>query len=248
LFLPKYNALVIFICANSVMIFASFAPFLIGDKLIMFTRSLRRRVTLLIMALLLVATLITALATPKAVSAGGGPSDVCQINGYTLSQGYFSLLFLTKNGLTPDGTVVFPAGTILGHQINIFITTRFDVVHGGYVITSTFRVEGCAGNPVFTDGRINRYDAGQTVAIYCASGEEGGIFTLIPATPYWRLGLVVTAAEINKVPTHPAKNTLIKKKGLVSLYRLTSGELQINAPGINHMKEDYNFIFNDCGF
>jgi hypothetical protein len=211
--------------------------------------AISRRVTISIAALLLAATIITSLVPSRVANAVAPIIDICQLNGYSQIFSYVTPQQLTLAGYAPGDFIVLSSGSYEGHnyRIGFRIDTQFNTTYGGYAYYFAYEIDGCGG-PTFHDGRINRYDAAQTVAIYCNIGEEGGIFTLIPAKPFWVPGLKVTAAEINKVPKHPAKNTLIKKKGLVSLYRLTSGELQLNAPGINHMKEDYNFIFNDCGF
>src|SRR5262249_23501471 len=90
---------------------------------------------------------------------------------------------------------------------------------------------GGSANPViFTDGRINSHasDAAQTAAIYCES--DGGVTIWAVKNSVGTFAYTVTGAQIKVVPAKPAKNTLIKKAFDIALYRLTSGELQVNAP------------------
>jgi hypothetical protein len=100
-----------------------------------------------------------------------------------------------------------------------------------------------AGNgPLFSDGRLNSGDATQSAAIFC---DKGSVVVYYRGNP-WQIVLKVTTAEIDRVPSLPAQNTVIKQNAKVgvALYRLTSGELQINAPGDE--KGPYSFTFTDC--
>jgi hypothetical protein len=95
----------------------------------------------------------------------------------------------------------------------------------------------------FTDGRLNNCDAGQTAAVYCLADGSVKILAIYKSKGYD--ALLVTPAEIAKVPAKPAVNTAIKTGNGATLYRLTSGELQVNRA------EDvtgklYSFIFKDC--
>jgi hypothetical protein len=54
---------------------------------------------------------------------------------------------------------------------------------------------------------------------------------------------IATREEIAKVPTHPAKNTLIKQGNGAFLYRLTSGELQVNRRQDGIPAKEYSFRF-----
>ena len=110
-------------------------------------------------------------------------------------------------------------------------------------ITVTATCNGFAKLPTFADGRINM-DADQTVAIYCyRGGVTASRIILSKGYPSLR----VTAATIAKTPKYPAQNTLLAedKHYLVRLYRLSSGELQINATSFEG-KPDYVFIWNGC--
>ncbi len=97
--------------------------------------------------------------------------------------------------------------------------------------------------PMFTDGRLNM-DTAQEAAVYCNKGGVD-VWRVVQSQGY--LSLHVTKETIAKVPKYPAKNTLIAedKKYLVRLYRLTSGELQINATSYVG-KTDYVFVWKGC--
>jgi hypothetical protein len=103
----------------------------------------------------------------------------------------------------------------------------------------------CAGNTrcSFTDGRLNNCDAGQTAAVYCLADGSVKILAIYKSKGYD--ALLVTPAEIAKVPSKPSVNTAIKTGNGATLYRLTSGELQVNRAedGTGKM---YSFIFKDC--
>jgi hypothetical protein len=64
--------------------------------------------------------------------------------------------------------------------------------------------------------------------------------------PLWIIAFTASAAEIAKVPKHPAQNTLIKSGHGAALYRLTNGLLQVNSPGLNPADGPYHFAFEDC--
>jgi hypothetical protein len=80
--------------------------------------------------------------------------------------------------------------------------------------------------PIFTDGRLNDCDAGQTAAVYC--NDDGSVKVLAIFKGEGYPAFTATEDEIAAVPTHPAKNTLIKSGNGAFLYRLTSGLLQVN--------------------
>lgn len=111
-------------------------------------------------------------------------------------------------------------------------------------VTVTASCQGYGKLPTFTDGRINM-DADQTAAIYCK--RNGGINILRIINSHGYPSLNVSAAAINKVPKNPPQNTLIAedKKYQIALYRLSSGELQINARSFEG-KPDYVYIWNGC--
>jgi hypothetical protein len=97
----------------------------------------------------------------------------------------------------------------------------------------------------FEDGRINRIDAAAPVTIYCLP--DGGVSVWdVNLMSDGELAYSVTVAEIAAVPTLPAENTLIHEQGGIRLYRLTSGELQVNAPPNYSTEPEYVFIWQGC--
>jgi LysM repeat protein len=92
------------------------------------------------------------------------------------------------------------------------------------------------------DGRVNNIivDPEQTAAVYCrTNGIE--VLKVIGNQPV--TALFATVQEINAVGV-PRVNTLIKSGLDVRLYRLTSGEFQINAPGLQG--KEYVFTWSGC--
>ena len=80
--------------------------------------------------------------------------------------------------------------------------------------------------------RLNAQDIAAPVAIYPVDlGTGTGLhFYAIGADGTGSLALVVTPEQIATVPAMPATNTLIARSadGSISLYRLTTGEFQVN--------------------
>jgi hypothetical protein len=95
----------------------------------------------------------------------------------------------------------------------------------------------------FADGRLNHCDAGQTVAVYCE--KDGSVTALAIYANKGYPAFTVTPDEIAQVPIHPAKNTAIKSGNGATLYRLTSGEMQVNRAEDGTGKL-YAFRFKDC--
>jgi hypothetical protein len=96
------------------------------------------------------------------------------------------------------------------------------------------------------DDRVNR-EAWASVAVYCRpygihvyaiNGESKGV-----------LALVVTPEEIAAVDNPPAQNTLIASNAGIELWRLTSGELQVTAPGqAPETAKLYTYVWAGCSF
>ncbi|MBN2471311.1 MAG: hypothetical protein JXN59_11345 [Anaerolineae bacterium] len=119
------------------------------------------------------------------------------------------------------------------------IRVSFFVPAGGTVI-SDYPLETftgvCAdhsGVPGVFDGRINRHHIAAPVAIYPVDYGNGTGLHLyrIDETGKGTLALTVSAEAIAAVPEQPAENTLIASTpdGSIALYRLTTGEYQVNA-------------------
>ncbi len=97
---------------------------------------------------------------------------------------------------------------------------------------------GAPAKPLFTDGRLNDRDAMQTAAIYCKPNGGVEVWAVIDSVGYF--AFTATPTDLSLVPEKPFRNTRIKSGRGVTLYRLTSGELQINAPN------GYVYIWNGC--
>ncbi len=95
----------------------------------------------------------------------------------------------------------------------------------------------------FHDGRLNSCDAGQTAAVYCSTGTVN-VYAVDATTSAGRYAFSASPAEIVKVPFKPAKNTAIKSNLGATLYRLTSGELQVNR--LEPTGKMYAYIFAGC--
>lgn len=129
------------------------------------------------------------------------------------------------------------------------ITVRYYNPAGGVlpvdVTIHTFTGE-CPGLPyyygVLGDGRINRSHIAAPVAIYPVDyGTGTGLhFYAIDAAGQGTLVLTVSPEMIAAVPELPETNTLIASTpdGAIALYRLTTGEYQVNAG-------EYVVIFTD---
>ena len=97
------------------------------------------------------------------------------------------------------------------------------------------------------DGRLNRTDAAAGAIVYCLP--DGGIAIYdVDTLSRGNLALSVTMDELTGFPAAPAENTLVDASatGAIRLYRLTSGELQLNSPGIYPSDPEYVFIWNGC--
>jgi len=133
-----------------------------------------------------------------------------------------------------------------------------DQVRGGTVVAQTIATATCTG-PGYTpvtiqnspgadddggfqpdDGRLN-VDAGAPVSIYC-QGKDVQIYA-INSDSEGELALMVTADQLGGDP--PSENTLLAQADLIRLYRLTTGELQVNV-GPDFEGKEYVFIWNGC--
>jgi len=123
-----------------------------------------------------------------------------------------------------------------------FAVENLDSGNGSTVNVSAV-CTGLYALPIFTDGRVNM-DTAQEAAVYC---NKGGVDVWRVIQSHGYFSLHVTKATIDKIPKFPVQNTLIAedKKYLVRLYRLTSGELQVNATS-SEGKGDYVFVWKGC--
>lgn len=97
------------------------------------------------------------------------------------------------------------------------------------------------------DGRLNRADAAAGAIVYCLPDAGIAVYD-VDTLSRGDLALSISAAELAQTDALPAENTLIdaSASGAIRLYRLTSGELQINSPGIYTSDPEYVFIWDGC--
>jgi len=118
------------------------------------------------------------------------------------------------------------------------------LIMDGVTIASVYGDDPCVKpTSVFTDGRLDSNYAGQTVALYCINSTLY-VYAIDPVTSAGKLAFTATPAEIAKFPTTPAMNTAIKSAMGATLYRLTTGELQVNRNETTG--KFYAFIFKGC--
>lgn len=117
------------------------------------------------------------------------------------------------------------------------ITVTFFLPAGG-TYTSDYHLETFTGNCLASggglqDGRINRHHIAAPVAIYPVDYGTGTGLHLyhIDEAGKGTLALTVSPEAIAAVPAQPAENSLIASTpdGSLALYRLTTGEYQVNA-------------------
>jgi hypothetical protein len=92
------------------------------------------------------------------------------------------------------------------------------------------------------DGRV-KPDAGAPVAVYC---HDYGIdvYRINPDST-GTLAFTATNAELDRVGDSSAKNTLIDSSADIRLYRLTTGEFQVNA-GPDAEGKEYVLTWEEC--
>lgn len=118
----------------------------------------------------------------------------------------------------------------------------------GFVRTVDVRVgERIAPECLQDDGRLNRHDAAAGSIVYCLP--DGGVAVYdVDTLSRGDLALSMSAVELAESATPPAENMLLDSSatGAIRLYRLTSGELQLNSPGIYPTDPEYVFIWGGC--
>ena len=137
-------------------------------------------------------------------------------------------------------SVSFDSNVRGGDKITIAIG-NFDI---GTISQKTITCSGSSGSghlPVFTDGRINDYDAAAPVAVYpyLDNGETGLQIYDVDGV----LLLVITPEQLAAAPDNPDSPVLIAEAFGVALYRVPGGFWQINAPQYNG--KTYVMIFKE---
>jgi hypothetical protein len=134
----------------------------------------------------------------------------------------------------------------------VLVSTTFDPLNtGSYSVDISGPGEvtlGRSSSPTtFTDGRINSsviLDGGAPVVLYCR--EDGGVDVWFVSISSERGVFLfrVTAQRIEDIGVPTEENTLLRFVGSVAVYRLTTGEFQVNAP--NFDGTPYVMIWNGC--
>lgn len=178
------------------------------------------------------------------------PAGIVDTNGYRVSitaatpavppRAIFSVGGPSGPQTSPSINVYFITPQNPGMVANVTVTLFINDVNSGSVIDVDL-VQECSIPPP-DDGRINNIivDPEQTVAVYCRSD---GIEIIKPVGNQPVTVIYATVQEINAVGV-PYTNTLIKAGYDARLYRLSSGEFQVNAPGLGG--KDYIFTWSGC--
>lgn len=93
------------------------------------------------------------------------------------------------------------------------------------------------------DGRVNSEDRASEAAIYCTP--YGVDVYDLDMSGRGEFLFRATWDEINRVDNPPAENTLIDGEPGFALYRLTSGEMQLNGPA-DWEGKIYEFVWSGC--
>ncbi len=112
--------------------------------------------------------------------------------------------------------------------------------------TNTGPIKPPPGPPfVPGDDRVN-VEAQASVAIYCRA--DGIHLYAIDSESHGELVLIVTTEVIAAVDALPDENTLIASAGAIQVWRLSTGHIQVNAPGLEpEPTKLYVFIWAGCG-
>jgi len=114
---------------------------------------------------------------------------------------------------------------------------------GGFDRYTTTVIEDTGNCGPIRDGRENIEDEAAAAAIYCT--DRGVEVYDIGWSGEGSPAFIATFAEIDAVPNPPATNTAIDGSPGFTLYRLTSGELQLNGPA-DWEGKPYVFIWDGC--
>jgi hypothetical protein len=134
----------------------------------------------------------------------------------------------------------------------VLVSTTFDALNtGNYTveITGPGNVTlGRTGSPnTFTDGRINSsviLDGGAPVAVYCRADGSIDVWFISVSSSRGSLLFRVSAQRIEDVGVPTEENALLRFLGSVAVYRLTTGEFQVNAA--NFDGTPYVMIWDGC--
>ena len=143
-----------------------------------------------------------------------------------------------------------PANTSISVSYTSFRQPEFQGDSATYTLdyNCTTGVTTSSGLP-FNDTRVNQ-QAAASAALYCIENAGLEIWS-INASGRGEYAFTATNREISRVPFNPTVNTVIDQaqgpRGLIQVYRLTSGEIQLVSPGeAGDDTKVYNFIFPGC--
>ena len=122
-----------------------------------------------------------------------------------------------------------------GDYVAVFGNTRTPGITRNFTVTVRDFGDGVK-QLVFNDGPLHHYDGQEVAAVYCDS--DGGLSVWTAAKSVGHFAFNATKSELMQGPDKPARDMLVKADLGVNLYRLTSGELQINSAN------DYVFTWN----
>jgi LysM repeat protein len=148
----------------------------------------------------------------------------------------------------PDGATTYQSSfTLLAQpRANLIIVDIYEATSAvdtaGPLIDSAKKSSPCLP---FGDGRLNNNDFHQTAAVYCQSKPVPGIeiFRIIDGMK-GESAIFVSAQQIANAGVS-ASNQLLGSAFGISLYRLSDGTYQVNAPGLEagHI---YTFMWDTC--
>ncbi len=173
---------------------------------------------------------------------------VSGVHTFELTSGFHDpYLFVYRDGFNPASPLTNCVAGDDDSGAGLLPRISTNLSAGSYVLVITSFNNGATGafsgymagpglgiGTSFTDGRINRFEAYAQAAIYTTDYADGTglhIYGIDDANGMGTLALEVTPAMIAAVPEQPAANTLIAASpdGRVALYRLTTGEFQVNT-------------------
>lgn len=189
-------------------------------------------------------TCTTARVTYEANSSGG--FDFAEITVENLTTGN-TVASTMDSPWDATVTLTYPAqpvGSVLIITVSTFTTVSSDAI-------AVSCVEGAAGSavPVCPDGRLNAFDC-EPVAIYPVFDEDSyGIEIWIVKADengVGRFGFFVSSVDLDALPENPKEPILVAESedGFVKLYKLPTGELQVNA-GPDHEGKIFVFTLED---
>jgi hypothetical protein len=193
----------------------------------------------------------------QSVAVGDSTVTYTPVGATTLASGTYWLV-MSNPGAGVQWTSSNPAVTPTG----VFTYVDNGVITGGTFFTQTHRFSvsidadtttAAAGGAacVNADGRENPVckEPWQTAAIYCRADGSIEVYGITDSIGW--LAFRSTPSEIDAVGVQ-SQNALIERSdnGTIRLYRLSTGEFQVNAPRWDRLRgnlpDGYVFIFGGC--